>query len=60
VQAPQDSKWDKISARIEAAGDARFKALKTNGQRASCYKEWVRLSGYPISECIRACSVETI
>jgi pre-mRNA-processing factor 40 len=44
VQAPQDSKWDKISARIEAAGDARFKALKTNGQRASCYKEWVRLT----------------
>lgn len=42
VKAPPDSKWDKISSRIEAAGDARFKALKTNGQRASCYKEWVR------------------
>lgn len=41
VKAPQDSKWDKISTRIEAAGDPRFKALKTNGQRASCYKEWV-------------------
>lgn len=41
VQAPLDSKWDKISARIESSGDPRFKALKTNGQRASCYKEWV-------------------
>ena len=41
VRAPLDSKWDKVSARIESSGDVRFKALKTNGQRASCYKEWV-------------------
>lgn len=56
VKAPLDSKWDKITARIEAAGDARFKALKTNGQRASCYKEWVRCpsSHAIICECFRA------
>lgn len=42
LQAPVEAKWDKIAARMEAARDPRFHALKSNGERASCYKDWVR------------------
>eukprot|EP00892_Ulva_mutabilis_P004456 jgi/Ulvmu1/2382/UM130_0015.1 len=41
LQAPIDAKWDKIAARMEAARDPRFHALKSNGERASCYKDWI-------------------
>lgn len=51
LQAPTEGKWDKIAARMEAARDSRFHALKSNGERASCYKDWVRPSLPPSAEC---------
>jgi pre-mRNA-processing factor 40 len=36
-----DAKWDALSESLAARGDRRFSALKSNGERASCFKEWL-------------------
>jgi pre-mRNA-processing factor 40 len=40
AEPPLDSKWDAVEEILASRGDRRFSALKSSGERASCFKEW--------------------